>query len=674
MILYHRARHSMPKSLSDMIGAPFLKTLTMIRKPLILLLALISFSTYSHSENSDFHSWYVFYQQTLKTDHDGALHLLQQRYFALQPSAEKLYVSGLLFDYLSNLNQPYYGASQLRESPFAQQESLYIEALLDRKQNRYVSALEKFTTLLSQTSSTQESETSELLLYQLCYTLNEQGDLHRAKHYCSRLQQLIENDATTLLPTYLSYRLIANNYKFRGEPHLAIAHYQNMLNALPSNADRSGAFNDIGNQLRELGQYNQAESYLKDALAIRQSSNVPIELAQVLHSLAHLYNDWHQPQQSIFYYQQALDILEKEQHLFGLVMTYVGLGSVYIEQGQFEEGQSLLRQALYAANKAQNYRLLAEVHYGFSAAYAKANEHQHALRHAEQAYQTALRMEWLAMQAKASLQLSEIYDVFGDHKNAFQYHKRYAQLEFTLRDKDTTSALEALDLAQQQLDAQLTIAKLQSDNHKNLLEIQSYQQKKNLYSLLAVATLIIATIIVITHRQKRRFNLLDATTGALNRGNAIQCIRHTASAKKPHCKNVLALVDLDDLKAMNDQYGYQTGDKLLIDISRNLLATLNRGDVLGRLGGDEFVILLREVEDIDVQFRMEKLQRTIRESVVMAPSHTCVSVTASISYLATSRALSDFDELYSILDQALYQAKKSGRNTMVDAYNQPIER
>lgn len=355
-------------------------------------------------------------------------------------------------------------------------------------------------------------------------------------------------------------------------------------------------------------------------------------------------------------------------------MTYVGLGSVYIEQGQFEEGQSLLRQALYAANKAQNYRLLAEVHYGFSAAYAKANEHQHALRHAEQAYQTALRMEWLAMQAKASLQLSEIYDVFGDHKNAFQYHKGYAQLEFTLRDKDTTSALEALDLAQQQLDAQLTIAKLQSDNHKNLLEIQSYQQKKNLYSLLAVATLIIATIIVITHRQKRRLNLLDATTGALNRSNAIQCIRHIASAKKPHCKNVLALVDLDDLKAMNDQYGYQTGDKLLIDISRNLLATLNRGDVLGRLGGDEFVILLREVEDIDVQFRMEKLQRTIRESVVMAPSHTCVSVTASISYLATSRALSDFDELYSILDQALYQAKKSGRNTMVDAYNQPIER
>ncbi|MER0324210.1 tetratricopeptide repeat-containing diguanylate cyclase [Vibrio vulnificus] len=641
----------------------------MIRNPLILLIALLTFSTASQGEESGFHHWYEFYQQKLKSDQEDALHLLQQRYSALHPSAEKLYVSGLLFDYLSNLNQPYYGASQRSESPFAKQEALYIEALFDRKQSQYVSAVEKFTTLLSQTSSMEDRETKELLLYQLCYTLNEQGELHRAKHYCSQLLQLIESDGKTLLPAYLSYRIIANNYNFRGEPHIAIAHYQNMLNALPNKSDRSGAFNDIGNQLRELGQYNQAEAYLKDALEIRQRSSMSIELAQVLHSLAHLYRDWRKPEQAILYYRQALDILEKEQHLFGLVMTYVGLGSVYIEQGQFEEGQSLLTRALNAADKAQNYRLSAEVHYGFSSAYSKAKKHRNALIHAEQAYQTALRMEWLAMQAMASLQLSETYGVLGDYKNAYQHHKRYSQLEFRLRDKDTTSALEALDLAQQQLDAQLKIAKLQSDNHKSLLEIQSYQQKKNLYSLLAAATFIIASILVITNQQKKKLTRLDETTGALNRSNAIQCIRQTPSAQKPHCKNVLMLMDLDDFKTVNDLHGYATGDKLLIDISKNLLAKLNRGDLLGRFGGAEFVIMLREIEDIEVEFRVEELQRIVRESAVMTPSQTTTSATASIAFLATARALSDFDELYSLLDQALYHAKKSGRNKTVDVYN-----
>ncbi|OJI54500.1 GGDEF domain-containing protein [Vibrio vulnificus] len=229
-----------------------------------------------------------------------------------------------------------------------------------------------------------------------------------------------------------------------------------------------------------------------------------------------------------------------------------------------------------------------------------------------------------------------------------------------------------MDLAQQQFEYQLRIAQLQSDNDKKLIELQNYQQKKSLYSLLIAAALIVVGLFFLTSQQKRKQSQLDMMTGALNRGSAIKAIKQASSAKRPHSKNVLILFDLDNFKWVNDQFGHPTGDKLLITICKTLLGELQRGDILGRLGGEEFILLLREVEDIDVQFRVEKLHDLISECRVASPSNTAVSTSASFSFLATPRALSDFDELYSILDQALYQAKKNGRNTIIDAYNAAI--
>ncbi|NVC65058.1 diguanylate cyclase [Vibrio sp. 05-20-BW147] len=644
----------------------------MLRISSLLLIALLSFSTDSYAENSSLHQWYEFYQQKLKTDQEAALHLLNQRYSALSPSGEKLYVSGLLFGYLSQRNQPYYGGSQRSDSEFAQQEALYIDALLNRKNSEYDLAIDKFTTLLRDKNTNNYIEKKELFLYQLCYTLNEQGELHKAKHFCSKLQQQIDNNDSTLLPKYLSYRIIANNFSYRGEPHLALANYQKMLRTLPDNADRSGAFNDIGNQLREVSQFQQSENYLLDALAIRRNASTPTELAQVLHSLAQLYADWHKHEQAESYYQQALALLRKDQHTFGLAMTYSGLGSLYIEQEEFAKGKELLNQALNEANLGQNHRLSAEIHYRFSLAYLKVGELQASLSHADQAYQSAVSMDFLSLQAKASLQLSETYKALADFPRAYECYHRYAEIEFRLRDKDTTSALEALDLAQQQFEYQLRIAQLQSDNDKKLIELQNYQQKKSLYSLLIAAALIVVGLFFLTSQQKRKQSQLDMMTGALNRGSAIKAIKQASSAKRPHSKNVLILFDLDNFKWVNDQFGHPTGDKLLITICKTLLGELQRGDILGRLGGEEFILLLREVEDIDVQFRVEKLHDLISECRVASPSNTAVSTSASFSFLATPRALSDFDELYSILDQALYQAKKNGRNTIIDAYNAAI--
>ncbi|MCG9776325.1 GGDEF domain-containing protein, partial [Vibrio diabolicus] len=66
------------------------------------------------------------------------------------------------------------------------------------------------------------------------------------------------------------------------------------------------------------------------------------------------------------------------------------------------------------------------------------------------------------------------------------------------------------------------------------------------------------------------------------------------------------------------------------------------------------------------------LHKTISEKCVRTVNNCDLSVTASLAYLSTSMPLTNFDELYSILDQALYQAKKQGKNIIIDAYDEPI--
>ena len=97
------------------------------------------------------------------------------------------------------------------------------------------------------------------------------------------------------------------------------------------------------------------------------------------------------------------------------------------------------------------------------------------------------------------------------------------------------------------------------------------------------------------------------------------------------------------------------------------------GELFGRLGGEEFVIMLTDTTPSEVRERVEELHYAISSSVFLSESKKPLNVTASFAYLATSNALSDFDELYSVLDQALYQAKSNGRNCIIDAYNEPID-
>ena len=119
------------------------------------------------------------------------------------------------------------------------------------------------------------------------------------------------------------------------------------------------------------------------------------------------------------------------------------------------------------------------------------------------------------------------------------------------------------------------------------------------------------------------------------------------------------MLDMDHFKSMNDRYGHQTGDRVLIEISRRLQEGLPSTDVVARWGGEEFVILLRSCGLDDGLATGEKLRGQIADIVLVDVGQVTVSIGA-----AELQHDDTLDSWLARADEALYKAKRSGRNAV----------
>jgi len=147
----------------------------------------------------------------------------------------------------------------------------------------------------------------------------------------------------------------------------------------------------------------------------------------------------------------------------------------------------------------------------------------------------------------------------------------------------------------------------------------------------------------LTHAYTRR-HMDDACRVELER-----CHRHGR-------KLCLLIIDMDHFKAINDRYGHQAGDKVLIDFVSKVNALLRRSDQLGRFGGEEFVLLLPETS-MDEALAVAERIRELCAQASSAP-HCTVSIGVTTSYKDTDTV----DTLLARADSALYRAKDNGRN------------
>ncbi len=123
----------------------------------------------------------------------------------------------------------------------------------------------------------------------------------------------------------------------------------------------------------------------------------------------------------------------------------------------------------------------------------------------------------------------------------------------------------------------------------------------------------------------------------------------------------LIMIDLDEFKGVNDNFGHQGGNRFLRSIAKLLRENVRQSDFVARFGGDEFVIVLPETEEIEAVTVGEKLRRKAEESSFMLGGGVAKS-TLSLGISTLTPRMRHPVDLVELADRALYDAKRSGRN------------
>nr|WP_282571224.1 GGDEF domain-containing protein [Methylonatrum kenyense] len=155
--------------------------------------------------------------------------------------------------------------------------------------------------------------------------------------------------------------------------------------------------------------------------------------------------------------------------------------------------------------------------------------------------------------------------------------------------------------------------------------------------------------------------MTDALTGLANR-RAMHCELGGAHSRSLRHGDGYALLmaDLDHFKQVNDVHGHDVGDQVLKELARRLKMAVRAEDHVARWGGEEFLLLIQGVEKRVALAIAEKLRATVAETP-FATSAGALSVTVSIG-LALNAHDRHYETVCSRADQALYQAKRNGRN------------
>ncbi|WP_263069584.1 GGDEF domain-containing protein [Enterobacter huaxiensis] len=182
--------------------------------------------------------------------------------------------------------------------------------------------------------------------------------------------------------------------------------------------------------------------------------------------------------------------------------------------------------------------------------------------------------------------------------------------------------------------------------------IAQYIQKESLVSQLREAN-----AALIAH------SYTDALTGLPNRRAIFENLTTLFSLAKHLKRNaVIAFIDLDDFKLINDRFGHETGDRFLIEVGKRLTDEQTQDEIIGRLGGDEFLVACLSKGDEEINLLKTRLNARIAGEYWLGQVHI-VYPGASLGVVEVDPASTDADSALRDADLAMYQDKKGKNKT-----------
>ena len=169
--------------------------------------------------------------------------------------------------------------------------------------------------------------------------------------------------------------------------------------------------------------------------------------------------------------------------------------------------------------------------------------------------------------------------------------------------------------------------------------------------------------LALAHEQLTQFASTDALTSVLNRGAftaLVEAYLHEVKSAERETRGALLVVDADNFKSINDDYGHDRGDEALKIIAGAIRGALRKPQIVGRIGGEEFAVFLPGSSPGVAEAVAERI-RTSVNGAAFTPDGTQRTLSVSVGGAVFENCM-PFPEIFRKADQQLYAAKHSGRN------------
>lgn len=163
----------------------------------------------------------------------------------------------------------------------------------------------------------------------------------------------------------------------------------------------------------------------------------------------------------------------------------------------------------------------------------------------------------------------------------------------------------------------------------------------------------------------KMLSITDFLTGLYNRRHFTASLQNEFNrAKREHYLLTLIFIDIDNFKYINDNFGHPCGDRFLIQVANGIKSCVHRAsDSVFRLGGDEFAIIIINQSLDEAMIVCRRIQEQFRKQ----NRYKEISLSLGVISIASDQVL-DFEEIITMADNALYEAKKTGKNAVISKF------
>jgi two-component system cell cycle response regulator len=205
--------------------------------------------------------------------------------------------------------------------------------------------------------------------------------------------------------------------------------------------------------------------------------------------------------------------------------------------------------------------------------------------------------------------------------------------------------------------SQVQLLELEKQQNDNVIQIYF-----NIFIITAI--FIVIVVMVAQYKTNKKMHLLsikDSLTGVFNRRYIFEYLEEAIQGRDPDkFSTTVVLIDIDDFKVINDTYGHPVGDDVIRKIAQVGRDVFRQGDIFGRIGGEEFLCILPRTTVLEATKIAERFLALVSSSTMVEGQQD--KITVSIGIATLSSQCQDINQLYINADQALYQAKDSGKN------------